>query len=444
MSDIGYITPKKEFEAFFKKVKDKSVPEGDLSKNNFIFSKEGHSYSPFTNSKVDIADFILECPIYSNIDDKEEAFFEIEWECESTTKSENNSPLTLFLISLFVSRMREIVRTGLKKDYVILEENLNSKVKGRILHGKNLQRNILQGRCERFYCSFQEYTTDIPINRFLKRALVLCKDIIANQVSNHIFADTYSKSNIFPTLAYCLSQMQHVQSETGNSFFTNNIKVPRGKLFRNYEEAINLARIIFRLEEAYFLSGQQEESRNLPDFWIYLPTLFEHYVWGKMNTIGADVQPSGFLGQKADFIFRDLQIVVDAKFKKWYHKDIVVDAKCKKWYHKDIDNSLSDEQIDSMRSDFRELSGFARDYIYFPDADKTIPCVIVYPIIGDVLPDNKKKRTKNLPPSSRQEIDTLRKIFPDSYFSDIKPIYGALGFYKVGLRLPFKKTDESD
>lgn len=424
MSDIGYITPKKEFEAFFKKVKDNSVPEEDLSKNNFIFSKEGHSYSPFTNSNVDIADFILECPIYSNTDDKE-AFFEIEWECESTAKSENNSPLTLFLISLFVSRMREIVRTGLKKDYVILEENLNAKVKGRILHGKNLQRNILQGRCERFYCSFQEYTTDIPINRFLKRALMLCKDIIANQVSNHIFAD-YSKSNIFPTLAYCLSQMRHVQSETGNSFFTNNIKVPRGKLFRNYEEAINLARIIFRLEEAYFLSGQQEESRNLPDFWIYLPTLFEHYVWGKMNTIADDdvkIQLSGFLGQKADFIFKGPQIVVDAKFKKWYHKDI---------------DNLSDEQIDSMRSDFRELSGFARDDSYFPDSDKTIPCVIVYPIIGDV------KRTKNLPPSSRQEIDTLRRIFPDSYFSDIKPIYDALGFYKVGLRLPLKKTDESD
>ena len=432
MSDIGYITPKKEFEAFFKKVKDKSVPEGDLSKNNFIFSKEGHSYSPFTNSNVDIADFILECPIYSNIDDKEEAFFEIEWECESTTKSENNSPLTLFFISLFVSRMREIVRTGLKKDYVILEENLNAKVKGRILHGKNLQRNILQGRCERFYCSFQEYTTDIPINRFLKRALVLCKDIIANQVSNHIFAGTYSKSNIFPTLAYCLSQMRHVQSETGNSFFANNIKVPRGKLFRNYEEAINVARIIFRLEEAYFLSGQQEESRNLPDFWIYLPTLFEHYVWGKMNTIGADVkiQPSGFLGQKADFIFQRPQIVVDAKFKKWYHKD--------------IDNSLPDEQKASMRSDFRELSGFAKDHIYFPDSDKTIPCVIVYPIIDDVLSDNEEKRTNNLPPSSRQEIDTLRKIFPGSYFSDIKPIYGAWGFYKVGLRLPLKKTDESD
>ena len=94
--------------------------------------------------------------------------------------NEQLNQLTPLLVLHFISLLERLVKRGLKKDYIIREENLKTKVKGRLLFTKHLQKNVFQQRSDRVYCQFQEYTDDIPENRLLKKALLFADRIINN------------------------------------------------------------------------------------------------------------------------------------------------------------------------------------------------------------------------------------------------------------------------
>src|SRR5690606_22180342 len=86
--------------------------------------------------------------------------------------------LTPFLLAQFLSIVKDIVKRGLKKSYYPKLENLNSRVKGKILVGTQVKENILKNRPTKTICSFQEFGLDTKVNRFLKFTL--------SQVTEHI------------------------------------------------------------------------------------------------------------------------------------------------------------------------------------------------------------------------------------------------------------------
>lgn len=402
------MTPSEEFENLISN-KDNAI----LS--NFIYSWGGTSNNPSVD--LDYAKFFLQSPEYlsekfeDNEDTwKEDIYYNIDWNNTSNAGIEP-SILTVFIISLFLSTLKDIIHDGLKKDYVVRTENLKAKVKGRILHGYNIRKNIIPGRPDRFFCSFQEYTDDIPVNRLLKTALIISRDIIDSQEkSSAIFKD----NELTSTVEQCLANMQTVSREPYPSFAVNKLVVPHGKLFRHYEKAVSLAKTIIKLEDAYFISERDDGKTMFPNFWIYLPTVFEHYVYGKMNTDSFEtdeilIQQEGVFKQRADFIFLNPPMVVDAKY-KWWYKDIP-----------------KDRQGD-FRNDFRELAGYARDSKYFKEPAIAVQCVIVYPAFESA--DNTNQISE-LP-------EKVIQCFPSNRFTPIKPISELNGFYKVGVYMPRK------
>lgn len=78
---------------------------------------------------------------------------------------------SIFREILSVGAYEKIARRGLKKSFVLREENLNCKIKGRLLVSKNIEKNLCMQRQERMYCSYQEWTCDTAENRLLKKAL---------------------------------------------------------------------------------------------------------------------------------------------------------------------------------------------------------------------------------------------------------------------------------
>lgn len=93
----------------------------------------------------------------------------------------------------YLSLLTQLMKGGLRKGYVIREENLQSKVRGRILFQNHLKQNVFNKREDRVFCRYQEYTTDIPENRLLKKALELAKSSLLDipslkkDVSDEIF-----------------------------------------------------------------------------------------------------------------------------------------------------------------------------------------------------------------------------------------------------------------
>lgn len=391
-----------------------------INKNNFVCAWEG-KYIIHNSEIIDYASFFLECPDYDQgvLDRNEEEFYEINWDSNPKDYNVASSVLTAFLVSRFVYYMREIVRSGLKKDYVGREENLVTKIKGRIVHGNNIRKNIIPGHLERFYCAFQEYTVDIPVNRVLKATLLLCQDLINEQSKESVVFK--NNETICSGISCSLSYMQNVGQELHPARTCNRILVPHGKLFHNYEEAMKLAKTLLRLEDSYFVSKQSSKGQaKMPDFWIYLPTLFEHYVYGKMKAggvvlSGLSVQKKGSYNQRADFILNKPDAVIDAKYKDWYGHD--------KW-----------EEKDSFKDDFREMSGYARDEGYFPNNNAVIPCIIVYPVIEE---QDKVECKNDLP-------EEINQIFTNERFYGIESIPSLKGFYKIGVKIPLLTASQPD
>lgn len=310
-----------------------------------------------------------------------------------------NEQLTPLLIFHFIFYVQIILKKGLKKHYVIREENLQSKVRGRILMQKNLEKNIFTKRLDRTFCKFQEYTVDIPENRLLKKALLFSAR----------YFNTYSglsSHESFKTIKIKMQEMIsafHLVSDTIEIYEIKNLK--RNKMFKEYSEAIRLAKMILQRFD-FSIANAQLCKRTVPPFWIDMSRLYEVYVYTQLEKaypgqIGFQV--SGYQSTALDFIHKSAGVILDTKYKTRYQ------------------NSNKD-----MLDDIRQLSGHARDEKILANFEPAIrdtvrPCVIIYPVI--------------------QSGETVASFSNDicDVLNDEHKISGFKNFYKISVELP-KKT----
>ena len=273
---------------------------------------------------------------------------------------EELNQLTPLLVLHFISLLERLLKHGLKKDYLLHEENLKAKVKGRILFGKHLKTNVFQQRSDRMYCQYQEYTDDIPENRLLKKALLFSERILDR-------CDSLKRQSQYPDLQLRLNRLKASFSHISDDIEPYQVqKLSSNKLFKGYKEAIKVAKMILRRFD-YSIREASSEQHSTPPFWIDMARLYEMWVLHRLQKLGINpimFQEAGFYGrQVADFVIREENLVLDAKYKPKYVEDWV-----------DID-------------DIRELSGNARDDRLLPNLpeDYSPRCIILYPGNTDEL-----------------------------------------------------------
>ena len=117
----------------------------------------------------------------SGIEAKEfSKIYAVDMEQPRIKAPELKSVLSPLIVAHFLSIVKEIVKRGLKKDYVQREGNLN-KVKGRIDISRNERMNIMKKRYDKVFCRYQEYSEDTLENRLIKKALVFSQHILQNE-----------------------------------------------------------------------------------------------------------------------------------------------------------------------------------------------------------------------------------------------------------------------
>ncbi|MBL0146075.1 MAG: hypothetical protein IPP48_10150 [Chitinophagaceae bacterium] len=77
--------------------------------------------------------------------------------------------LSPLLIVKFLNTLAAIVRKGLKKSYYKKQQNLNSRIKGKILVSQNIKQNILKNKFTSTFCQFEEFGINSLENRLLKK-----------------------------------------------------------------------------------------------------------------------------------------------------------------------------------------------------------------------------------------------------------------------------------
>ena len=253
---------------------------------------------------------------------------------------EELNQLTPLLVLHFISLLERLLKHGLKKDYLLHEENLKAKVKGRILFGKHLKTNVFQQCSDRMYCQYQEYTDDIPENRLLKKALLFSERILDR-------CDSLKRQSQYPDLQLRLNRLKASFSHISDDIEPYQVqKLSSNKLFKGYKEAVRVAKMILRRFD-YSIREASSEQHSTPPFWIDMTRLYEMWVLHRLQKLGINpimFQEAGFYGrQVADFVIREENLILDAKYKPKYVEDWV-----------DID-------------DIRELSGNARDDRLLPN-----------------------------------------------------------------------------
>lgn len=279
-------------------------------------------------------------------------FYGIDFEKKEIECEGLKDEVTPLLIIHFLSTVKRLLKRGLKKDYVLQEENLNSKVKGHIQISKNIQKNIIPQRLDRTYCRFQEYTINHPENRLLKKALLF----VERYLSQH--SDLNAMNRLRCELNASLSHFEMVSDEIE----INQIRtITNNKLYREHTEAVKLAKQILH-RFSYSIHSVSTSATKVPAFWIDMSRLYEVYVYSLLyKTYGDTIsfQTKGYNGTAVDFIKKDQFLIIDTKYKPRY---------------KDNNRGLIE--------DIRQISAYARDtniLSELEDQDAVPHCLIIYP-----------------------------------------------------------------
>ena len=297
----------------------------------------------------------------------------------------------LLLLALhYVSVLKFIITSGLRKGYVTVEENLSSKVRGRIMVPRNISLNDMNQRPDRVYCSYQIYTEDIPENRLLKKALLATERLVQL---------VPSMRNTVEGVLRDISKLKAAFFNVSSSVDEHSVRGNKSsKLFRNYKSGLRIARMILR-QEAY---GMDAGRNVLPPFWIDMTGIFELYALSMLER----AYPSRILFQvpashktRCDYLDRTAGIIMDAKYKPGYSF------------------REEDSKLYGLMDDIREISGYARDrkLLRIMGKDNYIPpCVVIYP-------DQK---------------DGMSEFSGQDLIGCCEPIEEFASFYRVGIKLP--------
>lgn len=243
--------------------------------------------------------------------------------------------ITPILVIRYLQLLKVIVRKGLKKSYYRVEQNLSSKIKGKVIVSKTLKQNILKNRPNKTICNFEVYSVDSIENKILKSALKLADRYLMNyrQFSEYFV----------PLLNFSKPAFHEVDDST---FDLNILKKTKPNAFyKEYKDALDLAKMIIK-RFGYNLKEVDEKVVSVPPFWIDMPKLFEFYVLGLLKErYGSQIQfqAKGNYGEP-DFLLvsQSEKMVIDTKYKKIYQN-----------------NKQQQDRYNS--DDIRQIAGYARD-----------------------------------------------------------------------------------
>jgi 5-methylcytosine-specific restriction enzyme subunit McrC len=307
---------------------------------------------------------------------------------------EHNDFIPLIMYQYLVL-LSALVKKPLIKSYINKTENLKAKIKGKILIGGHIKKNIAGGRNDRMLCTFDEYSKDCLANRLLHSAYKICRS----------YSAAYIKKD-----GLSFDRYEYLESFFTNvGYITHSIELNRIKtnpLFLEYKDALRLAKIICRCKSYHENMNEDKYFVEIPPYIIDMSKLFELYILTKLKQANLNIkyQESGNYGE-VDFLEHEGKIIIDTKYKKIY------------------DGEGQNYNIE----DIRQVSGYARDKrllkkLYGSEVDswknKVPRCLIIYP-------------DKN----GKEIIDSDYEKLLENNIEQFNE------FYKYGIRLPERDAE---
>ena len=168
----------------------------------------------------------------------------------------SNMPLLEIFISMFLDELSQLIKKGIKSDYITKEENL-AYLKGKLQIKEQIAQNYIHK--ERFYVAYDEYVSDRVENRLIKTTL------------NYLYKQSKSNSNKKRIREYLFVFDEVGVSRTIKSDFS---KIKLGRQMKEYEQILIWVKT-FLLENSY----SPHKGSDLAFALLFdMNVLFESYV----------------------------------------------------------------------------------------------------------------------------------------------------------------------
>ena len=392
-------------------------------------SENGTAVAIQVTHKIENVDYVQMFLTALNVRSSEEAeyfsdYYHIDFNSPAIEIKSEQNLITPLLLLHYITLLEQLSHNGLRRNYIRREENLQSKIRGKILFNRHLKQNVFNKREDRIFCGYQEYTIDTPENRLLKKALVCAK----KELETILSLNDEIKDGIYSKLAPIESTFECV-SENVTLSQVNFVK--SSKLYRHYDEAIKVAKMILQSIDYEILDNKKEHCYKVHPFWIDMPRLYEMYVLSLLRkAYGNEIifQARGYRKTRADYIkiSDNEKLIIDAKYKPKY----------------------SDGNV-GILNDIQEMSRYARDKNILNDLnwspteedcknDRCFPkCLIIYPDPNTVFKKEKDDEYGEERVMTAMTGDFLKEgILEDK--QHISKIPGFKEFYKIAVPLPTK------
>ena len=337
------------------------------------------------NKEIDFIKMLFSSLGHPEVAKEIDELFEVKWDQAPIEIEQQQDLLTPFLVVEFLGLLKMIVKKGLKKSYYKVAQNLQGKVKGKILVGKSIKKNVFQNKKRYTYCNYNEFGLNNKENRLLKKALTFVKRYLPHYSQLTDNKDLQNTFNYINPAFHAVSdeiELSEIKYSKTNSFY------------QEYKPALKLARLILK-RFGYTISNTVKDKIKTPPFWIDMSKLFELYILGLLkDRFHNQVQYQyKYYGNELDYLLKTVEykMVIDAKYKVKY-----------------IDGQHNE--------DIRQVSGYARLRKIYEALElqqgQIIDCLIIYP--------DQKNGVEDL-----TNID-LKRIEIPQYFD----------VYKLGIKLP--------
>lgn len=350
--------------------------------------------------QTDYLKMLFSCLKHPEVLEHTDELFLIKFDQPFLEIEQKHDLLTPLLVIQFLRVVQSIVRKGLKKGYYPVEENLFGRIKGKVLVGPTIKRNIVKNRPLNTLCRYEEFGWNCLENRLLKKALLFAQRYFAGGMSG-ITVDVSTVMN------YCLPAFESVNEKIDLA----EIKYTKTNAFyKEYEQGIRLAKLILKRFGYNIQTVKQNRKVKVPPFWIDMSKLFELYVLGLLK----DQYPGDQLIFQFQGHYGQPDYLLNTRFKK-----MIIDAKYKPYYGENL-KGQEQRKRDNVVKDIRQLSGYSRDKrvlskLGFEGDNTVIPdCLIIFP---QLAPAPKKEK---------KAIEGLKET----------PIEQFCNFYKMPVELP--------
>ena len=245
--------------------------------------------------------------------------YDVKFDAKPIEIEQKDDFLTPILVIQYLNILKKICSSGLQKGYYLVQQNLNSKVKGKIMIKETIKHNHLKANYSDSYCRYQEFGFNTKENQFLKYAFQFCLNYLNQFRQLDLFQNM---ENLVGKIRSSFSAVEYTQD------FRKEMIVRKNPLFPEYESAIRLANMILKRNAFNITNTTTNKVKTYP-YWINMSKLFELHVLKLLRTEYPNevIYQKSFAGRIPDIILNTefYKAVIDVKYKNYSEKSLEIE-----------------------------------------------------------------------------------------------------------------------